>query len=142
MTFKVHVYALILFDHEDKILLRRKKDSHFYYLPGAEVTLGQAAEKCLREYLSHQLKFIPSSIFFVGTMEEISVDEHNYALFFKVSRSKDALSLPEDDFVYEWKALPLSRDIELDPSYLKEDLSRWLKGKAIFLSTEDKAFSS
>ncbi len=141
MKFKIYVYALILFDHEDKILLRHKKDSNLYHLPGVEVIIGQSAEKCLKTYLDDQLKIVSSDLFFIGTMEEINENDHIYALFFKATQLEDILSLPNDDFIYEWKNIPLPKDLKSDPEYLKEDLSRWLKGKAIFLSTENRAFS-
>lgn len=140
MSFEIHAKALILFDHQGKILLLKERGK--YLLPGSKVELGETAEKTLRKYLKETLSFAPLDLYFMGIHENIKSEgdttKHEYDLIFKVDGHD--FQIPEKNF--EWAILPLQRGIEFEPDYLKEDLSRWLKGKEIFLSTKDKAFSA
>jgi len=139
MDFKISAKALILSEHGDKLLLYRKRGSNTYYLPGTSIEPGNSAIESLSKYLKTTLKLTPENFFFISTMEKINGNTQEYALFFKVDIEKSP-ELPNSDFV--WELLPLREGIKTNPEYLKEDLGRWLKGKAIFLSTKDKAFSA
>ncbi|MFA7253545.1 MAG: NUDIX domain-containing protein [Patescibacteria group bacterium] len=141
--FKVMVRAIIILGHPDQLLLYRKKGSDIYFLPGVDIEPGKQATECLANYLREKLMISPGKFYFVGTMEHIAGTEHIYTLFFKADEFGSYLELPQTGLeVFEWKMLPLEQNVKLEPKYLKEDLSRWLKGKEIFLSTKDKAFSA
>ena len=143
MEFKVLVRGIILSTHPDKILLYQKKGSSVYHVPGVNVRPGQPTIECLKDYLKNRFNIDPKALYFVGVMEHIEITDHVITLFFKIDEFGDNLKLPEgNDVIYEWKLLPLAQNVTFEPEYLKEDLSRWLKGKEVFLSTKDKAFSA
>ncbi len=141
--FNISVRAIIILNHPNQLLLYHDKNSDIYYLPGVDIEPGKQATQCLADYLDKNLGIKPEKFYFVGTLEHITDDNHIITLFFKVDQFPQKLNIPErDDKIFEWRMLPLPQDLILEPEYLKEDLSRWLKGKEIFLSTKDKAFSA
>lgn len=146
MDFEIYAHAIMLSDHEGKILLCKNEERNFYYLPGTKVESGKSVVDSLKDYLLLEHNIKPKNFYFQGMVENIykgdQAEHHQFNLVFKIDDGYKSPTYPKSKLVFEWVSLPLPENVKFEPSYLKKDIIIWLRGEGLYLSTKEKPFYS
>ncbi len=142
MNYEIMTNVILLYNHDKEILLCKNKERNFYYLPGTKITLGKSVIASLSQYLSENYDLKLEKFYFLGIMENIYGNTHQLNLVFKIENGDKLQIKPKGEEIFEWVNLPISKQIDFQPEYLRDDLMHWLRGDKMFLTTEEKPFYS
>lgn len=79
---KIHVSAAVITDHDGRILLVRKRNTHFFMQPGGKLDAGETPEQALIRELHEelQLAIIPEQLQPLGQFTDIAANEAHHTL--------------------------------------------------------------
>lgn len=140
-NFEISVRALI--SKKDKILLCKKKDASYYFLPGGHIEFGEKAAPALKRELKEELNVSVDKLDYIGIIENIYVDKkdkshhHEINLIFYTKAKEVSNKTPEDHIEFFWVDIKGLKRQYLEPMILKEAIIKWLKDKRHFWGSEE-----
>lgn len=132
------VRAVIL--DEGKILLCKKKEGDYYFLPGGHVEFGETAEQALARELKEELDIDTDKIEYIGTIENIFSENeqrrHEINLIFFVEPKNHSSISKENHIDFFWTDTDRLAGEYIEPVVLKTAILEWLKDKKQFWGSE------
>lgn len=139
---KIDILVRGLIIHNGKILVCKKKNKRYYFLPGGHVEFGESAIKALKRELKEELDLLFKKYYFVGGSEHRFIEEkkvfQEINLVFRVFPKKLKTKSKENHlqfFLLDKKQFSKEKIL---PKILKRGILNWLKNKKIFWATEIK----
>ncbi|MFH1657216.1 MAG: NUDIX domain-containing protein [bacterium] len=132
--FEICVRGII--QKQDKILLCKRKDRNYYFLPGGHVDFGENAKEALIRELKEELNISLQGVSFVGGMENIfqedGLKKHEFNLVYSVKTNSARDKSVEDHLDFFFFDIKRFAEEKVLPVALKEQVLKWLKNKKIF----------
>jgi len=120
----------------NQILVCKRKDRDYYFLPGGHIEFGEKSEDALIRELNEELNISIKHFSFIGVVENVFKEDdeihHEVNLVFEVLTNKAEDKSREDhiDFFFFDKKRFLKEKVL--PPALKEAVIQWQKDKKIF----------
>ena len=137
-NFEIIARAVIVDDN--KLLLCKRKDRDYYFLPGGHVEFGEKAEDALKREIKEELGVEAGDVKFIGAMENFFTEDgtphHEFNIFFTASLSANKIESCEEHICFHWAdAANLARE-NIVPEKLKDSIKKWLQDGQVFWSSQ------
>ena len=127
-NFEIIARAVIL--DNNRILLCKRKDRDYSFLPGGHVEFGESSESALARELSEELGVSVTRAKFIGVLENIFTQDgtkrHEVNLVFEVSLDRISDKSAEDHIEFYFADIKKLANENLLPVALKKTLIDWL----------------
>lgn len=137
-----HIELLVraVIEIDDKILLCRKKDKDYYFLPGGHVEFGESSEFALKREIKEELGLDLKGSDLIGgtehTFTEDGFDRHEVNLFFKVKVDEEQIESQEDHLEFFLFTPDQLNKEKVFPELVKQELLKWSERKDGFWLSE------
>jgi 8-oxo-dGTP pyrophosphatase MutT (NUDIX family) len=123
--------------NRDRVLLVRKKNGAYSFLPGGHIEPGESAVEALAREIREETGFCGPVGSFLGVVEHAWRDEHgshqeiNLIFLFKCRSLCRLRALPsrEKELAFFWQHLKRLGPVNLQPWVLRKSLPQWLRSK-------------
>ncbi len=133
-NFEIIARAVII--DNDKILLCKRKDRDYYFLPGGHVEFGEKTEDALAREIKEELGAVSSEINFIGACENIFTQDgqkrHELNLAFAAKLAASRTISMEDHLEFKLVDFSEFTDTNVLPVALTQGVVRWLSDKQLF----------
>lgn len=133
-NFEIIARALII--HDNKILLCKRKNRDYYFLPGGHIEFGEQAEVALEREIKEELGADLHDISFIGAVENIfRQDEklrHELNIVFLAQAASKNTESVENHLTFCLIPPVQVKEQYLLPIALKNALIQWLSDKQVF----------
>jgi len=137
-NFEIIARAVIIQDN--KILLCKRKDRDYYFLPGGHIEFGERADEALAREIKEELGVETRAMSFIGTMENIFTENgerhHEFNVFFSVELAENRSESCEEHLCFAFANIANLARENILPAELKIILSSWLENKQIFWASQ------
>lgn len=138
-NFEIIARAVII--SENKILLCKRKDRSYYFLPGGHVEFGEKAEDALTREIKEELSVETRYMEFIGASENIfRQDEklrHEYNLVFFTKLVSITARSAEEHLVFTFIEKSEFANVNLLPQSLVKTIIKWLADQKPFWISQD-----
>lgn len=139
-SFEFIARGLIIKDN--KILLCKRKEKNYYFLPGGHVELGETSMEALVREIKEERGTSLKNISFIGLIENIFKDsdgdhyEINSLFIANEINLENDLITKEDHLVFEFFSFSDFQKINVLPKILKRNILNWINDDKIFWNFE------
>lgn len=137
-NFELIARAVIIQDN--KILLCKRKDLDYYFLPGGHVEFGEKAETAIAREIKEELGIEVSELSFIGSSENFFTQDdarhHEFNLVFSAQIGGASVRSIEDHLEFTFFNGNEFADTNILPVSLKSAIFKWQKNSQIFWASE------
>ena len=131
---EVIVRALIL--RTNKILLCRRVDRDYWFLPGGHVEWGESAQYALARELKEELDVAFKKFTFIGATENFFEGHQEVNFVFLASGGNPAETSVEKHLEFRFVSRKDFSKMNVVPQFLKKSILKWLLTKTPFWTSE------
>ncbi len=134
-SFEVIARALIL--KNNKILICKRKDRDYYFLPGGHVEFGETTKEAIIREIKEERDRTLKNVSFIGIVEnnyeEESIKRHEINIIFEAEEEEKEKSMSaEDHLIFEFLDYNGFKEKNIKPEILKTKIIEYINDKKIF----------
>ena len=137
-NFEIIARAVIIKDK--KILLCKRKDRDYYFLPGGHIEFGEEAQDALQREIREELGVETGGVKFIGAMENVfsqdSTTHHEFNIFFAASLRASKVESCEDHICFHWTDIANLAQENIVPEKLRDSIKKWLQDGQVFWNSQ------
>ncbi len=134
-SFEVIVRALIL--RNNKILVCKRKDKDYYFLPGGHVEFGETAKEAIIREIKEERGRTLKNVSFIGIVEnnyeEEFIEHHEINIIFEAEEEESEKPMSaENHLIFKFLDYNSFKEKNIEPNILKTKIIEYINDKKIF----------
>ncbi len=134
-SFEVIARALIL--KNNKILVCKRKDKDYYFLPGGHVEFGETTKEAIIREIKEERDKTLKNVSFIGIVEnnykEGSIKHHEINIIFEAEEEESEKPMSaENHLIFEFLDYNSFKEKNIEPDILKRKIMEYIDNNKIF----------